>query len=515
MLERTTRQLLAWSRARARELFKRRGDEGNIVAVAVLMIVLVALAGVAVAVLPGGFTIASSSQQGEQAVAQANDGLRDATFRLDQMGDSITNFCAGSPPSALLAAAGLTAAQCSPSGRVPLANAPGLVYYLAVRQASVQPLGVTDEVQVTSYAVVGQQKRTVTATLYRVANDFGFFGVSGFDDNGALKQATVAEVGNGGQIINGAFVDIGVGPGGNGNCLGNTSGSKVKTLGGSGSNVSSSNNCPQSTPTYSALEPQQVVLCQPGQASQAFNPCIDTTSFATDAVGIPTCPLPSIPAALLAASGIADDPPAHPSSFDVYDCSTQGQAVTISATSAQTVPPGNYYLDANNVTVNSIDPAALAAGPVSLYVLPLACGGGGVNCPIYVPPSSAGNVVEVPGGSSCSLPPGANANVSLSIPGKLINYGSTGTPGNPANFALFWSGNNSIAGGATWFDGYLYAPGAILVNPGNGQNSTGFFGTFVLNCWQVSGSPNLIFATPIHVRQYLTDWVAAHYQVTP
>jgi hypothetical protein len=497
---------------------RRFDEEGNLVAALILVFVLLVTAATAVATLQGGFGTADRTTSGAAATADANAGLRDALFRLDQLGDSITPFCVGQPPDQYLAAAGLTDDDCVPGGRRPIPSAPGLRGYVV----SVLPeltfggagTGVTDDLSVTSYAVDLGQTRTVHADVYRVADDFGFFGVSGFNSTGTLSNSPIFLAGNGGSLVQipGA-VPIGVGANGNAFCNGKGS-QNITVIGGLGSNTGV---CPGPGTTGSTIEAEQPGACTPSATNGSFAPCIDLADgFATDSFGKQDCPLPGA-----GSLGLDTNPPLVASPFNVYNCATLGAGpLTISDTNGPVIPPGSYFVDADQVTVGPIVPSALSAGPVNLFILPNACGeasatsAGGANCPVYYPPSSAGNLVEPPGTGGCTLPPSyTNTNISLTIGGDV---NSSPTIGDPANFNLYWSGDNVLGvpqGRKYLFVGYLYAPGAVVQNPGN--NGLAFEGRFVLNCFSQNGSPNFTFLYPLHPRDFLSSWSVGNYVISP
>lgn len=495
-----------------------------------LLTVLILLVGIVAAVLPSTFSTASSSQAGEQAVSQANSGVSDALFRLDQMGDSISGFCVGTPPASVLPA-GLTASSCMVEGTTALTSAPGLQYYLGSPVTTGLPAGVTNEVQLVSHAVVSGQARTVHVVIYRVADTFGIFGVAGVNANGALKKANVYEVGGYPVTgpLQGGTVDIGVGPNGNSTCTGNSGGTAIVTIGENGAKDSA---CPNWQSEAANFDPTDPTICTTGQVSSAFSPCVDTSSFATSG-GQDYCPLPGtgIPNPLLLTAPFATPlatPP--PQSGAVFDCATNGAAVTIGENPGApslgcaagvaalpfgltSIPAGTYYFDSNAVTVGNLDPCLLPS-QVSIFVLPTGCASNA--CPQYVPTSTSNQVMS---SNSCTLPPSANTNVSLTLAGNDINAGPAPqlpfdfTPGNPANFNLYWSGNNAVSvQKGLVFDGNLYAPGSILVMDGNGYET---FGSLILGCFSQKGSPNLYFVYPQHPRQFLQGWTQTAYRITP
>lgn len=77
-------------------------EDGSLVLVVIVIVLLLLLASVTLAAVIPGFRAATTAANGEQAVAQANAGLSDALFRLDQMGDNVTDFCVGNPPASLI-----------------------------------------------------------------------------------------------------------------------------------------------------------------------------------------------------------------------------------------------------------------------------------------------------------------------------------------------------------------------------------------------------------------------------
>ena len=499
-----------------------RDDSGNLVAAIVLITVIALLASVTIAAVVPSFSTAHTAQSGEQAVAQANAGLSDALFHLDQMGDAPTSFCAGDPPASLLPS-GMTDSSCYLTGSAPVPSAPGVRYYVGNVVTSDQAGGTVQEVALTSYAWVSGQNRTATETVYRVSDSYGIFGVSGFSATGALKNANVFEVGGCSSLsdptctpVQGGTVPVGVGPYGGALCTGNSSGSLIVTV---GQNGSVNNGCPNWTAEATGLEPGAPTICGSGQTSSPFSPCIDISSFATYE-GSTYCPLwgSGIPNTISSSTEIT--PPQNA----VFDCATDGAAVGVGSTSSgcpaagtlpfhlSSIPPGTYYFDSNNFTVDNLDQCVFA-GPVSLFVLPADCSSGA--CPLYTPTSGSD---LVGGGNKCNLPPNANTNVNLTLVGSYVNAGETPvspfnfTPGVTSNFSLYWSGNNAITPTKGMIiDGQLYAPAAIMQLEGSGYE---FYGSVVLNCFGAHGSPNLYFVRPLHAREFLMSWTVTNYRVT-
>ncbi|MHB1510489.1 MAG: hypothetical protein ACYCVV_14315 [Acidimicrobiales bacterium] len=489
----------------------------------IIAVLLLLLASVTLAAVIPGFRVATTAVNGEQAAAQANAGLSDALFRLDQMGDNVTDFCIGDPPANLIP----TGLSCMVSGPSPLPSAPALQYEVAADVPAPLPPGVVNEVVITSHAADGNQQRTVTSTVYRVADGFGLFGVSGLDSRGALSQSNVFEVGGypvSGPLVGGT-VDVGVGPSGNATCTGSSSGTSIVTIGQQGATSPSSSQCPKWTQEPTSFEPLPPTICSGGQISTAFAPCVTTSVFATyGASDITYCPLPGsgIPNTLSPTTKIT-----LPSQNAVFDCTTPtGAPITVTTKATlpfglSQIPAGTYYFNSNATTIGNINPALLA-GATNMFILPSACGSDA--CPQYAP-TSGSNQVETGGG--CNLPPNANTNVSLALGSSAyINSLSSSSagwphqpkpyfiPGDPANLTVYWSGNNQIiTKGANVFDGELYAPGAIVINDGN--TGPQIFGSMILNCFQEHGGPNLYLVYPQHPRQFLLGWSVTNYSITP
>jgi hypothetical protein len=526
---------------------RRRGDDGNLVAVLVLVGVLSLVIAITVAALIPTFTVATTSQQGEQAVAQANAGLSDALFHLDSLGDNPSSFCVGNfsqIPSNLLSGTGIT--NCYLSGSSPLPSAPGVKYYVAKflsPPSTTIPAGVTDEFLITSYAVVNNQRRIVSTLVYRVEDSYGLYGLAGFFDSGALKQSNVYEVGGfpATSFASGGQVDIGVGPYGNAQCSGNNNvGNAIQFIAQTGATNSTSHPCPNWTPTTFNVTPTDPVVNCNGQQSSPFSPCMANSNpptFATYNNDV-YCPLygAGIPNTVSTSTNIAgsQDPPPPGS---VFDCRTGGAAVTIGLTCTNgksdpctstpnscpmtlpfgftTIPSGTYYFDSNTTVLADLDSKCFATsnGQVSIFDLPQGCNTA-TPCPLYQP-SAGSNLVAA--NNTCVQPPGANTNVTLTLTGSYINSGPTPaspfdfTPGDPSNFSFYWTGNN-IQVNSPVYDGLLYAPAAIW-NP----NGTGYetFGTLAVDCISIKGSPNLYFVYPQHPRGFLQNWTISNYTITP
>jgi hypothetical protein len=476
-------------------------DDGSLVLTLVLIAALSALAVVSVSSVMGAIPTATQSVQGADAVAQAHTALSDALFRLDQMGDNSTSFCVGTPPDGTMPS-DLTSSECSPSGAEPLGStAPGVRYYIVDEVAGTLPLGVTNELQFSAYAVARGQSRTVTATLYEEANRYGFFGVDGFTDDGALKNAAVATVG--GSTAESGSVLFGGGQNSNVVCNGVTGG-VITVTGETGALLSSK--C-AGTSTSSNLEPAAPGICSANQLSTAFAPCIgagSTTDFASIG-GVQYCPLPGFTVVSgVNASNVSSGP------NTVFNCSTNGAAYTLSPTSLPygltSIPSGNYYFDSNALTLGSLPASYLANSTVHLFVLPQYCQS--VSCAVSVPSST----------TAATACPG-NTNTTLTISG-LVNYtpgaskNSAPTPGDPGSLSLYWEAapGSSLDGEGGSYDGVLYAPNGDLTSHGN--NGMSVYGSLVLGCWTVKGGPNLTFAYPFHDDTPVLGWTIASYRIS-
>lgn len=398
-------------------------------------------------------------------------------------------------------------------------------YEVAADVAPPLPAGVVNEVAVTSHAVAGNQQRTVTSTVYRVADSFGLFGVSGLDTRGTLTQANVFEVG--GFPVSGpsGSVNIGVGPNGIATCAGSSTGvTSIVTIGQQGATSPGSKPCPNWTQQPTSFEPSPPTVCSAGHFSTAFAPCVNTSAFATNGVGGATyCPLPGsgIPNTLSTSTRIT-----LPSQNAVFDCTTAGAPITVTTDKSlpfglSKIPAGTYYFDSNTATIGNIDPKLLA-GATNMFILPTNCNGGA--CPQYAP-TSGSNQVET--SSGCHLPSDANTSVNLTLAGSAYVNSSYSKrpgwpkqpmpyfiPGDPANLTVYWSGTNQITTtGANVFDGELYAPGAIVKYDGN--TGPQIFGSMILNCFDQHGTPNLYLVYPQHPRQFLLGWSVTNYSITP
>jgi hypothetical protein len=489
----------------SRHVRQERNDDGSLVLTLVLIVALSMLIAVSVSSVIGAFPTAAQSQTGTDAVAQAHAGLSDALFRLDQMGDNATSFCVGTPPAGVLPS-DLTSAQCSPSGTEPLGNAaPGLRYYFVEEVAGTLPAGVTNELTLNSYAVSGNQSRTITATLYEESNRYGFFGVDGYTDDGALKNAAVATVG--GSTAATGSVLFGGGQSSDLTCHGVTGG--VITVTGEAGFV---NNC-SGTSSASNLEPAAPTMCAANQLSTAFAPCIDASSssdFATVNGGRPFCPLPGsgVNSTLQTVTGVTSSNDSPEGLNSVFDCSSNGAAVTISTTSKvfglTSIPSGNYYLDSNNVTIGDLDSSFLKSSGIQLFILPQSCGS--TSCAVSVPtaPTSCSSMPTTPG---TTLTLSGNVNVNTASPAP--------PPGDPGNLSVYWEslpGSLLTGGKSNWYDGALYAPNAQLTQAGS--KAISWYGSLVLGCWTINGAPNLTFAYPFHDSTPVLSWSVASYHIT-
>lgn len=491
-------------------------DSGNLIAVLILIVVLALLITVTVEALVPTFGTASTSQFGENAVAQANSGLSDALFRLDQLGDNASSFCVGTGiPSSLLTNAGLTSSDCLSGSGPPLSNAPGLQYYVVRSISSGLKNFETSEVEIDSHAVVKGQARTVTALIYRVADGFAVFGKTSITANGSLTNAPVYSVGGFPLTspVEGGTVYIGVGGGGTITCNG-TNGGKIIEIGQNGS-TNTNSKCTNYQSQTTNFSPNEPTVCSGSTSSSAFSPCIDTSNFArtNGSTGSYYCPLPGLPASIQNPGNVSSVS-VNPGPDAVFNCSSNGAAVTIGSTTTPTessscpssteppvspqvpgissgVPPGSYYFDSSALTIAELDPCLFTNGNVSIY-----------------------DLAQQPSSATLALN-GQYMNAAQGTDSPLNFY-----PGNPSNFSLYWNGTGTISGPTgggynsknPWvFDGYLYAPGASLTL----SNGDEIFGSMVVNSLTVQGSPNFYLVYPQHPKQFLQNWTVSHYEITP
>lgn len=482
------------ARARVRSQLSKRGEEGNLVLVLVLIVGLTILSLIAVGSVIGGISVASSTTAGAQAVAQVNAGVSDALFHLDQMGDSVHSYCVGTPPAGYSRPPGVD--SCLPS----LADAPSLEYYGVERVSSTL-------VKMTAVAKVRGQPRVAKVTIFRVLNDFGIFGMTDVSWKGNWSKASFNEVDSAGTSVStGGMVNIGVGVGGLVYCNGGGTNNNVKVIGEPGSQVTT---CKGSSISGSTVLPQQPTVCTSGQVSTAFAPCVDTSSFALEPSGAPNpgkpyCPMPTSSTLNLLPGIYQYQPATNPPPSSVFDCDSGGATITLSALSTDKIPPGSYYFTANNATVGPIAYQAISA-QTNFFILPAACTSG--NCAPATAPAT--------GCASASAPA-----TSLTLQG-LINYNTAGitqlnpTGSNVADLAIYWGGCGAVSVGsgsnAANVAGDLYLPGGVIKDNG------GKFvldGQMVVGSYTTPGAPNFNFLFPEHQPQVLQGWTKTDYSIS-
>lgn len=514
-----------------------RDDSGNLVLVLVLVLALAALSAVTMAAVVPTFHTATSAQNGEQAVAQANSGLSAALFQLDQMGDQASSFCVGNAPSSEMAKADLASCE-DGHATPPVPSAPGVVYYLARALRAKLPFGVTNEVRLTSEAEVKGQKRTASELVYREANSFGLFAVGSVTVNGNSGGADIGAAGGDPLTVTaGQSVNMGAGPHGTLTCTGGSS-DNINWIGENGT----VNNCSGVDETTS-LSPSDPGLCSGSGASTAFDPCIPTGSAAAGScascaktAGSTYCPLPGAGFKTQPTVSAAPQPPQDA----VFDCTSATSGATVyigdvnsagngcNATSSPsvtmpddftTVPSGDYYLDSNNVVVCGMPPSVLPAGPVNLFILPAACGSGA---------TSGQCAFDKPSEPNYSCPLGSSSSPQLTLTGSYINsqassmntgfaFGPAGknyvSPGEPNDFNILWGGDSQINfPKGTVLDSNFYAPGAGITLDGQDYMT---IGSLVVNCFAMKGGPVMDFTYGEHATQYLQNWTASQYAITP
>jgi hypothetical protein len=498
----------------SRELAPR--DEGSIVIVAVLTVALAIVSTVSVVSVVNGLDVASTATFGEQAVAQANAGVSDALFRLDQMGGDVSSFCEGIPPSGVPLPSGVTSwvppgvSACSPATGAPLSSDPNLEFY-AVSAISNQRASIV------AVAKVSGQVRTITTDVYQLVDDFGIYALSNLSFNGN-GQATVAEVDSQGNVISSTStqIDVGIGASGVMTCAGGLS-DNVYVISGPKAQESGCNP-PKGVINVSPQDPQ---VCTAGQSTlDAFTPCLDAgpAAFALDPAGNPYCPLPGV-------SGLAVNvdyyvPVSPPDgAATTYDCDTAGGQLTISSSgSSQPIPEGNYYITSNTVTLGSIDPSAFS-GPVSLYILPAACYPGGDPITGASGYASGGCEAGSPakGDASTSDP---NCSTTAAVPAQSLTMqssdvnGTVKNPGNPENLNVYWSGcgNVPIGVGANTaqFVGNFYAPGASIT----ANSHFGVLGSILVGVLTSNGSPTIEYYYAEHQSKLLQGWTELNYHIS-
>jgi hypothetical protein len=540
-------------RRSAREAVASRGDAGNLVAVIILVFVLAALIVVTVGATVPTFHVATSAQNGEQAVAQANSGLSDALFQLDQMGDQVSSFCVGQPPASLLASAGLTSCV-NETAAHPVPAAPGVQYYVAEDKTGLLPFGVTNEVELISQAKVGSESRRASELVYRESNNFGIFAIGALTINGNSGSAAVgAGSGNPLQITANVTINFGGGPSGQLTCTGGGPSDSV-WIAESGATISCSGVTQLKENTV--LSPVDPSICAGDQVSTAFAPCIATGGSSDGqcpncqvAGGSTYCPLPGLGFKAQPTLSSAPTPPQDA----VFDCTslvpggpvfigdTSGTSITnggCASTSTpavslpdhfSTIPPGNYYLDSNDVVICPMPPfipqisgtgtPSSPIGPVNLFVLPEACGSGLTSgqCPF-----------DTPGSGTYTCPVGGSTSPQLTVNGYInatnppngytgptvtASGGTQVVAGAPSDFNILWGGDSAINFPKdTVMDSNLYAPGASLKLDGTHYTT---IGSLALNCFYMKGGPTLDFTYGEHGGQILQNWTVSQYQITP
>lgn len=499
-----------------RSILRGRDDEGSIVMVAILVVGLAIVSTMTVTTVLNGNNATSTATQGEQAVAQANAGVSDALFRLDQMGQSVSSFCEGAPPAGATLPAGTLTTGCSPSTSPPLPSAPGLLFESVNAQSNQQG-------HIVSVATVGGQTRVISTDVYQIVDDFGIYGLADVTFKGN-PGGTIDEVDAQGHVVTNTqtFVDVGIGPDGTLSCNGGGFSSGVAVIEGSPNPGAAS--CAQ-VKGLLKITPNDPQVCSAGESTvQGFSPCVAAAGgFALDASGNPYCPLPNVTGLAPGVDPAADAPAAPPDGpATVYDCDTAGGAISVSSTgAAQPIQEGSYYITSNNASIGDISSDALAGGPVSLYVLPSSCYANGnpitggssyasTGCAAFMPTSGGTQSSN----ANCAASPAAPAQ-SLS----LLDSGNSGSQvnlgGNPGNLSLYWAGCGAVSIGVgshtAKFTGYIYTPGG-------GYTADSHFavtGSIVLGSLRGNGAPTIHFEYAEHQSKVLQAWTELNYQISP
>lgn len=231
-----------------------RGDgseRGSIIVALMVVMVVTTLTTVVFARTVAALDSVRVNQNSSAAAAQADAGLADALFRIDQYGNSdSTSFCVGSNPTCTIAS-------------VP--GAPGVSYSAVVVD--------NDTYQVTSEGTVNHQTHVIQATVQRTpAYPFAIFGTGNvtFNGTGSTIQPTTngvkdtnrqADVGS-----NGTVTCNGGGPDGD---------SQV-------SYQSSWNGCPSpvsGTGSYQPLDPVTAANCPSPNTNDPPVPCVPASAI--------------------------------------------------------------------------------------------------------------------------------------------------------------------------------------------------------------------------------------------
>lgn len=239
-------------RARARRaLLGGRRDQGSIVVAMTMVVVLSMLAIALLARVLSGIAVGHQQMRFAAALGQADAGLSDALFQIDQQGGPVSSFCAGAPECAV--------------PQVP--SAPDVEYSVTEQTTD----GVPDPnlFQVKSRGAVGGVAHAISATVARqVAYPYAIFGSSSltFNGDGENTAVTGSDVGSDGTI----------------DCHGGgQDGNHQVTYGGGGEE-----GCPAPLVGSGTYQPQAPVQSCPAPASTPPTPCMPAGALPCPVGGI-------------------------------------------------------------------------------------------------------------------------------------------------------------------------------------------------------------------------------------
>lgn len=439
--------------------FARRAEDGGLVVALAVIMVLTMLSAAVLVVSLSDVKSVGSQQNYSAALGQAQAGVSDALWRIDQ-GASAT-FCVG--PSA----------QCSVK-QVPAA--PGAQYTATLTspgQFTIRSQGIVAGV---SHVV----QETVTANP---AYPFAIFGTSSIKLNGTKNSVSGAGIGSDGSV----------------QCDGQGNDGTEQVAYG---NATLSSQCanPHRLPN-STYAPPQPTVCATGQAWSNSAPCV------------PAALVPSSPGCLV--SGTYQDVP--------VSVSTSGTTATIPGSQNGLQPGvyvcsgmTSVNFQSNNMGMPSNMPATAADGDgdgangaandfdaddgVQIYLFPPA--GGTTDLHLYETPGQSIDINYYGSGSmpgSGSTPPTCHSG----------NY-----PGDPTKMRTYMAGDGTIdtssGSDTSCYAGLIYAPAAAMTT-----NSLTVDGSIVVGSFTENGNPHLTVNYDQRMGQLTAPWSVADYTELP
>lgn len=442
---------------RCRPLARRGEDGGLIVALAVIMVLTIISAAVLVVALSDVRSV-GSQQSYSAALGQADAGISDALWRIDQ-GASAT-FCVG--PSS----------QCSVKQ---MPAAPGVQYTAT--------LTGQDQFTIRSEGTVAGVKHVVQQTVSRTpAYPFAIFGSTSIKLNGTKNSVTGAGIGSDGSV----------------QCDGQGNDGTEQVAYGPSGTLSSQCANPHHVPNTTYAPPAPTV-CAPNESWSAAAPCVPAALVPTTPGCLVSGTYQGV-AVAVRTSGTAATIPGSQTGLQpgVYVCS--GMTSVDFQSNNMGMPAGmpgtaaDSDGDGSSGAANDFD----ADDGVQIYLFPAA--GGTTDLHLY---ETSGSSIHINYFGSGTIPSPAPPSCHS---GKL--------PGDPTKMRIYMAGGGTIdtssGSDTSCYAGLIYAPAASMTT-----NSITVDGSIVVGSFTENGNPRLTVNYDQRMQQVTSPWSVSDYSEPP